>query len=341
MPPAAGRMNAEILSHRLMIGSQAYLPGSALSQQLSASSRWDPEAQVWTLKSGRHLLKASPQIPVVLIDDEAILLRHAPLFQAGEILIPESAWKRWLSRWEGPPVGAPEAAVPWLKTIVVDAGHGGHDPGAIGRGGLREKAVTLDVARRLRDLLVKDGFQVVMTREGDRFVSLGQRSALANRAGGDLFISIHANASRQRSAGGFEVYYLSVATDDHARALEAAENAALPGDVKEPVDSDTRGIVWDLLYTEHRAESTDLAARICLGLKRELSTANRGVKSARFAVLKGTRMPAILVEIGFISNPQEEARMRKGHHRQAAADGIRQGILSFRESLKEKNAARP
>lgn len=340
MPPAAGRMSAELLSHRLMIGSQAYLPGGALAKQLGSQGHWDPGAQVWTLKSGRHLLRASPQIPVVLIDDKAILLHRAPLFQEGQVLIPESVWGRWLSRWERPTAGAPEA-VPWLKTIVVDAGHGGHDPGAIGRGGLREKAVTLDVARRLRDLLVKDGFQVVMTRDGDRFVSLGQRSALANRAGGDLFISIHANASRQRSAGGFEVYYLSAATDDHARALEAAENVALPGDVKEPVDSDTRGIVWDLLYTEHRAESTDLAARVCQGLKRELSTANRGVKSARFAVLKGTRMPAILVEIGFISNPQEEARMRKGHHRQSAAGGIRQGILNFRESLKERDAVSP
>jgi N-acetylmuramoyl-L-alanine amidase len=253
-------MSPLLLSQRLTIGSQVYLPGSALSQQLSAASHWDPQAQVWTLKRGRHLFRASPQIPVVLIDDEAVLLRRPPLFQEGQVLIPESVWKRWLSRWEAPPVGVAGAAVPWLKTIVVDAGHGGHDPGAIGRGGLREKAVTLDVARRLRDLLMTDGFQVVMTREGDRFVSLGQRSALANRSGGDLFISIHANASRHRSAGGFEVYYLSAATDDHARALEAAENIALPGDVKEPVDSDTRGIVWDLLYTEHRAESTDLSA---------------------------------------------------------------------------------
>ncbi len=338
-PPRAG-LQSFLQAHRRIVDSVPYLPSSALAQQLRAKSHWDPEALVWTLRSGRHELRASPKIPVVLIDEEAILLRQAPIFQEGEVLLPESVWRRWLGKWEVP-AAAPPKGMPGLRTIVVDPGHGGHDSGAIGRGGLREKAVTLDVGRRLRDLLVGDGFQVVMTRDSDRFVSLSRRSTLANQEASDLFISIHANASRHRYAYGYEVYYLSEATDDHARALEAAENAELPKEVNEPIASDTRGIVWDLLYTEHRAQSNELAAEICRGLRQELSSKNRGVKSARFAVLKGARMPAILVEVGFISNAQEESRLRKASYRQAIAEGIRRGLLNFRERFKGQDVHSP
>ena len=221
--------------------------------------------------------------------------------------------------------------------VSLDAGHGGHDPGAIGRAGLREKSVTLDITRRLRDLLEQEGFRVVMTRDQDRFISLSQRSEVANRQKADLFVSIHANASRRRSISGFEVYYLSEATDDHARAIEAAENALLPSEVGESTPKGTQAIVWDLLYTEYRAESTELAAQVCRGLtKSQIPSQNRGVKSARFAVLKGARMPAILIEVGFVSHLAEEARLRTATYRQRVAEGIRNGILAFQEDYEER-----
>lgn len=322
-----------LAAHRVVIDSRSYLPYSALLDSRQAQGSWDPDAFVWTLTVGRHELRAAPQIPVVLIDGAPETIPVAPVLRDGELLLPQLVWDRWVGQWILPPPAVGPSPIPsHLRTIIVDAGHGGHDPGAIGRGGLREKAVNLDVALRLRDLLERDGFQVVMTRDRDRFISLSQRSQIANRQKGDLFISIHANSSRQRSISGYEVYALSEATDDHARALEASENASLPLEGGEAVASETETIVWDLLYTEHRAESLDLAAQVCRGLKQaQLPSQNRGVKTARFAVLKGSRMPSILVEIGFISHPAEETRLRTASYRQRLAEGIHNGILAFKE----------
>jgi len=197
--------------------------------------------------------------------------------------------------------------------------------------------VTLDVALRLRELLERDGFRVLMTRSTDRFIPLSRRSEIANRENGDLFISIHANASRRRSISGFEVYYLSEATDDHARALEAAENVVLPAEVGETGSREIDTIVWDLLHTEYRAESREIASSVCRGLSsRRLLSPNRGVKSARFAVLKGSRMPAVLVEVAFVSHPGEEARLRKWEYRQRIAEGIREGIVGFKDEYDKR-----
>ena len=142
----------------------------------------------------------------------------------------------------------------------------------------------------------------------------------------------------RRSVSGFEAYYLSEATDDHPRAMEAAENAALPGEMDNGVSRETELILWDLLYTENRAESSDLAGHICRGMAGSGISKNRGVKSARFAVLKGSRMPAVLVEVGFLTHPAEESRLRSAEHRQRIAEGIRRGVRSFREELERQYA---
>ncbi len=331
-PPRPAAASSSFLStHRITLGSAGFLPASAVVAQLKGQAQWDPESQVWSIAVGPHELRAAPQMSVVLVDGVAQPVAAAPVMRDGELLLPEGVWSQWLSRWAVPvpprQVSRPSSRI---RTIVVDAGHGGNDPGAIGRNGLREKSVTLDIALRLQKLLEQDDFRVVMTRASDRFVSLGRRSEIANQEGADLFVSIHANASRRRSISGYEVYFLSEATDDHARALEAAENTALPEQVGQTGSSQTEAIVWDLLYTEHRAESTELAAAICRGLKQSARTSqNRGVKSARFAVLKGSRMPAVLVEVGFISHPTEEQRLRQAEYREAIAEGVRRGILAF------------
>lgn len=333
-------MPVSLGAYRIAIGGTSYLPSSAIIKGLNGAGRWDSETPVWTLTVGTHELKASPQIPTVLIDEEVLLLSAPPVVRNGELLLPERLWKERLSRWVTPPPIHVPPSPGRLGLIVLDPGHGGHDPGAIGRTGLREKEVTLDIARRLKDLLSHDGFRVVMTRGDDRFISLGRRSQIANSQGADLYVSIHANASRSRSASGFETYTLSEATDDHARALEAAENASLPSEVGGTLHSETDAIVWDLLYTEHRAESTELAREICWGLKQSgLRSQNRGIKSARFAVLKGSRMPAVLVEVGFITHPKEEGWLRTASYRQTIAEGIRKGIFSFKNNRDEKYAS--
>jgi len=329
-----------LMANRVTIGSVGYLPAPAILQQGSAQGTWDPEALIWTLRAaGSHELRLSPQMSVVLVDGLPQSLPNPPLMKEGQLLLPEFLWTQWIGRWMTPtaPVTVPPSGVSHLRTIVVDAGHGGHDVGAIGRAGLREKSVNLDVALRLRDLLEKEGFRVIMTRDTDTFIPLGRRSQIANQASADLFVSIHANATRGRSPSGYEVYYLSEATNDTARALEAAENGALPSEVGEPDSEQTEAIVWDLLYTENRTESTELAAHICRGLKGcRLPSQNRGVKSARFAVLKGSRMPAILVEVGFLSHPVEESNLRTASYRQRLAEGIRNGIVAFKRDYEQR-----
>ncbi len=335
----AGWMPPALAASRVTLGSVPYVSAAAVARELGGQGFWDPDGMVWRLRVRSHELRLAPEMEVAMVDGTERRLPAPPRMEKGELLVPERLWADWLARWRGEPSAVAPIRGARLRTIMVDAGHGGHDPGAIGRRGLREKSVTLDIAKRLRDLLMRDGFQVLMTRSDDRFIPLYGRSAVANRAGADLFISIHANASRSRSADGFETYYLSEATDDHARALEASENARLPGDLGSSASSDTQAILWDLLYTEHRAESLELAGAICRGMSAHTSRSkNRGVKSARFAVLKGTRMPAVLVEVGFITHAGEEAELRSSDYRQRVAEGIRRGILSFRSELERSVA---
>lgn len=337
VPPARGPAADPLSPHRVRIDGAFYLPAGAVAQALGGQEHWDAETQVWSLTAGDREIRAVPHLPLVLVEGEPWALSRPPRLHNGRLMLPEEVWAKRLARWRLPQAPERPAVSRRLRTLVVDAGHGGKDPGAIGRGGLREKDVVLDIARRLRDLLARDGFRVVMTRYDDRFIPLNGRSAIANRQGADLFLSIHANAARSRRVSGFEAYYLSEATDDHARALAAAENASLPEDVGESVFSGTNAIVWDLLYTEHRAESTWLADQICRGMSRQgLPSQNRGVKAARFAVLKGARMPAVLVEVGFISHPSEEARLRQAAYRQRIAEGIRDGIVKFRDQIERR-----
>ncbi|MBI3318865.1 MAG: N-acetylmuramoyl-L-alanine amidase [Candidatus Omnitrophica bacterium] len=337
-------MSSILAFSRVTIDSVHYLPLSAIAREMRGGFQADGESQVWSMRVGPHELRASPRMGVVLIDQNPQLVSPAPVLRDGELYLPESVFSRWLSGWRAPPLPVRPGRPPsgYLKTVVIDAGHGGKDPGAIGRAGLREKSVTLDIARRMRDLLQQDGLNVVMTRDSDRFISLSRRCQIANQERGDLFVSVHANASRRRSISGYEVYILSDATDDHARALEAAENASLESEVGASASQQTEAIVWDLLYTENRAESRELASSICRGLAlTQFSSRNRGVKSARFYVLKGTRMPAILVEVGFVSHPAEEERLRTAEHRQRLAEGIRKGILSFRAQAEKRYAYTP
>jgi len=329
-----------LVSSRVSVSGVSYFPSFAVARELGAQEQWDSSTQVWRLTAGSHELKLAAQMPVALVDGTPVTLLAPPVMVNGRLLLPERLWADQLSKWRLFAPTHPAGPGYHLRIIVVDAGHGGHDPGASGRMGLKEKTLTLDVARRLRDLLQQDGFRVILTRSDDRFIPLTGRPAIANRAGADLFISIHANASRSRTADGFEAYYLSEATDDNARALEAAENADLPKEMgASAVPTQTQAILWDLLYTEHRTESSELASHICRGMTgSSLLSRSRGVKSARFAVLKGARMPAVLVEVGFLTHPSEEAHMRRPEYRQRIADGIRRGVLAFRNELERKVA---
>lgn len=221
-------------------------------------------------------------------------------------------------------------------TVVVDAGHGGEETGAKGPSGLLEKDVTLDVARRVKARLMSDdGTAVYLTRDDDRKVPLDDRTALANHEKADLFVSIHANSSRRDSARGSETYFLSYqATDDDARALAALENDTLGIERGVSGQSGLDLVLWDLAQSAFLKESSDLAEEIQDRLNDTLGVRNRGIKQAPFRVLMGATMPAVLVEIAFISSPEEERHLREAAFKDRIAESIAASIRKFRERTK-------
>lgn len=217
--------------------------------------------------------------------------------------------------------------------IVLDPGHGGEDPGAIGPGGLREKTVTLAVTRALKERLEREpGVEVVLTRDRDTFVPLGERTRMANRLEADLFVSVHANSAASRSAEGFETYFLSAAKTEDAKRVARMENAAIRYEdpAIDPASLDELNfILWDLAQNEYLRESSALAERIQEDLNRRLPLKSRGVKQAGFFVLNGAFMPAILFEMAFISNPREEALLDDPAFRSRLVDGLAESLLAY------------
>jgi len=221
-----------------------------------------------------------------------------------------------------------------IGKIMIDPGHGGHDTGTIGPTGLEEKDLTLDVAQRLGKLIEqKLGAEVVYTRTDDTFVPLEERTAMANQAKADLFVSVHANSSSDSSARGIETYYLNLTDSAEAREVAARENALAQASIH-----DLQDLVQKIARNEKIDESRELATEVQAGLAKRLQRAshaqkNRGVKRAPFVVLLGANMPSILTEISFISNPSDEAALKKGEQRQRVAEGILAGITRYLESL--------
>lgn len=221
---------------------------------------------------------------------------------------------------------------PGLQTIVLDPGHGGQAAGATGRVGFTEKDLTLDIAVRLREIIVRRlGLQVVLTRDADVDVPLAQRPEKANYWDADLFLSIHANAYRLDSVRGPETYFLSdTASDAHAGSVARAENAdGDRSDVPAP-DPTLEFILWDLAQTEYLRESSLLAEIIQTDLSNLWGTPDRGVKQAPFLVLKGATMPAVLVEVGYLSNPEDAGRLSDSAFRQQIAETLYRSITAFR-----------
>lgn len=229
-----------------------------------------------------------------------------------------------------PQINLPQGASNRLRRIVVDAGHGGKDPGAIGSRGTLEKDVTLALAKVLAKRLKREfGCQVILTRDKDVFLALEERTALANRLGADLFISIHANASANRSVQGVETYYLNFSKNDKAAAVAARENGTSLKQV-----SDLEMILFDLMANSKINESSRLAAEIQNSLVNNLNrhysqVKDHGVRQGPFYVLLGATMPSVLVETAFISNKTEEKRLASSKYQQRAADAIVAGVKKF------------
>ncbi len=222
-----------------------------------------------------------------------------------------------------------------LDVVVLDAGHGGKDPGAIGKYGTMEKDVVLDITKRAGSLLEKSGIKVIYTREEDVFVPLLERTKMANEANGKLFVSIHANANKNRKIQGFETFLLRPGKSEDAIEVASRENSVISLEEFTDQYADLTGealIMATMAQTMFMKESEDLAAIIQMELDKRLNSPNRGVKQAGFYVLIGASMPNALVEVGFISNPAEEKRLKQSSHKQKIAEGIFEAVKHFKLS---------
>jgi N-acetylmuramoyl-L-alanine amidase len=226
-----------------------------------------------------------------------------------------------------------------INRIVVDAGHGGHDSGTLGPGGIEEKDVVLDVALRLGKLLKQRlGADVIYTRDDDTFVPLETRTAIANKAQADLFISIHANSSPDADARGVETYYLNFTTSADALEVAARENAVSDESIHQLSD-----LVKKITLQDKIAESREFASDVEGSLYQGLENGNpglkdRGVKKAPFVVLIGANMPSILAEISFLTNPQDAVELREGAYRQRIAESVYRGVARYVHSLSSATA---
>jgi N-acetylmuramoyl-L-alanine amidase len=221
-----------------------------------------------------------------------------------------------------------------IGRIVLDPGHGGHDTGTIGRNGLKEKDLVLEVARHLQTLLQERlNAEVVLTRTDDTFIPLEERTALANEHQADVFVSIHANSSRTRSVSGVETYYLNFATTLDAQEVAARENVSTARNIR-----DLPNLVKSITKADKSAESRELANSLQKRLYRSAqrlfpATKNRGVRTAPFVVLIGADMPSVLAEVGFVSNPRDEKLLTRMDSRKRLAEALYAGIEGYVKSL--------
>ncbi|WP_337287683.1 N-acetylmuramoyl-L-alanine amidase [Candidatus Methylomirabilis sp.] len=231
-----------------------------------------------------------------------------------------------------------------VKTVVIDPGHGGRDPGAIGQSGVKEKDIVLKIGLTLQQLIEENlGMKVIMTRTEDVFVPLESRTMIANQHRADFFISLHVNAAPESRAVGVETYFLSREPSDRgARASAVRENTVLNLEgVGQNAQRGLKTVLWDLTQTFYVRESSELAELLLNELGKSLKMDNRGVKSAPFFVLIGAAMPSVLVEVAFITNAQEEQKLEQETYRQQVAEALLAGIARFKTRYEKRVGLMP
>jgi N-acetylmuramoyl-L-alanine amidase len=333
-----------------------------------------------TLSIAGHPVVFTRQSSVIKIDQEIHRMPHALLSFNGQNYIPQQTAERiaqhlrFSMQFDTPktPVvaikkpssptrarvtkpnktenNATSSAVDWsLKTVVIDPGHGGKDPGAIGPGGTHEKAIVLGVAHHLKKMLEKHlNVNVIMTRDDDTFIPLSKRSRMAIQQNGKIFISLHCNATQNREANGVEVYFLSDAKTDDAIRVAQAENAALKYEVEDStqytlnhIPEEYRGLALKLFTAQFLKESQDLAADVHNAIVGKVNATPRGVKQANFYVMRGTmgQMPSVLVELGFVTHRSEEQQLKNNAYQKKLAEALYQGIKTFKLRYEQQLSA--
>ncbi len=295
--------------------------------------KWDYDALTRTADLSRldHRIKLQTGGKIIFVDGSPRQLNEPVEIYRGMLVIP-AQFRQIFEAMFSEYTAVPEVvSFNKIKKVIIDPGHGGKDPGAPGRFGAPEKDIVLDIAKRLSALLKSYGVETVLTRSSDIFIPLEKRAALTENSQADLFISIHANSNNARSLSGFEVYCISPEVSDYKRALTSARNSSLDLNNASLASSNMnlKAILWDMTYTYNRSEATQLSRDICQSIGRSVDTRIIGVKKANYCVLRGACIPAILVEVGFLSNSKEEKLLNDPAYRQKIAEGIRRGIQDY------------
>lgn len=300
---------------------------SDLCDRYGITYRLDRVSNVVTLKKDDMKAKALIGSDSVIMGTKEILLSGPLTKKRKNIIVPFDFKRKIIDKLRQ--IG-PSFFKEFYK-IVVDPGHGGKDPGALGRTGTKEKNIVLDISRRLKKKLDKKNIHIVMTRDRDEFISLEKRTEIAVNEKADLFISIHANSSPSRRPRGIEVWSTRILEEEDMEHPQRIRNQSIMfNELSIAKDNPgAKGIVSDLLYRYQQVESQRLASYVAEGLSSSMKVRNRGSKKSGFFVLRNALMPAILVEVGFLSNPHEEKLLKKSSYKQKIADELAESILEY------------
>ena len=312
------------------VGSQETLQG--LCSRYNMDCRWDGISQTVDMEYSGKKIRALIGSNIVLIDNNRLALSDVLRRRKGAIILPADFEQVVIGSSAKPQEEYQKAAYAGrIKKVMIDAGHGGKDPGAIGYRGVKEKDINLDIAQRVARAFEAAGIKTVLTRDGDEFITLQERTERASQSGVDLFVSIHANANKSRGANGVEVYYADpLGIEDRfsdQRRINEKKLVAQLNMSKE--NADVRKIIADMLYCYKLSLSPGLADMVARGLSFEVSGKARGSKPQRYYVLRNTLIPAVLVEVGFITNPAEAGLLQDKAYRQRIADAITKNILRY------------
>ncbi len=332
----------------LWIKGYKYYPLYKICQEKEIEYSWDAIGRVATLEKGGVVAKLRIGSDKALVNAKDLIDIGPPIYFYGDtVVIPSIFANKGLfnifrrAKRKSSYTRKTKSLSRRIRTIVLDPGHGGKDPGAVGRYyKLKEKEVNLDIANRLKNILKASGIHVYLTRTRDAFIPLPERAEFASKKKANFFISLHSNASRSRWTRGFEIYYLSERTDDSERALEAAKDKSSNYKEIKRYDTTVKAIAYDLSFTENRKQSIGLAKSIIKTIKKKrIYSGRKNIRDAKFHVLKNfkTSMPAILVEVGYLSNRTEEGLLRKSSYRQKIAQGIADGILSYSKEYERED----
>jgi len=296
-----------------------------IARELKLEVSHDAATRMVVLSGARGTVVFNPRLRGILVGDEVLFRGHRVIVRGNRVSVPAgflAACREHLGAVEPTPA-LPVRPAPKFH-VVVDAGHGGHDPGAVGANGAYEKTVNLLTAKRIASKLEAHGIRVTLTRSGDVFVPLNERAAIGNRFHADAFVSIHADAAESRDARGFTLLVVHTKYSDSSRAALVAGEYDLPGTAG-------REETVRALMTRNRLHNRRLASRIRQEMDRVTDSPDRGTQLGALRVLRRSVCPAVLVELGFLSNPAENARLVRSDYQERLASAVAAGIIRFLE----------